>query len=90
MHEGEGVWRRWLIVSLPVFCDICPTSVCKTRRGELKNQLPELAFGKIGAKLGEIWRNMTQVRRQGRTGECRRTLNFTGVSHFAYSFCLFV
>ena len=33
---------------------------CKSRRGELKNELPELAFGKIGAKLGEMWRNMTQ------------------------------
>ena len=32
---------------------------CKSRRGELKNELPELAFGKIGAKLGEMWRNMT-------------------------------
>lgn len=29
------------------------------RRGELKKQFPELPFGKIGAKLGEIWRNMT-------------------------------
>lgn len=32
---------------------------CQSRRGELKQQLPELAFGRLGAKLGEMWRNMT-------------------------------
>ena len=32
---------------------------CKARRGELKQENPELPFGKIGAKLGEIWRMMT-------------------------------
>lgn len=32
---------------------------CKTRRNELKYENPDLPFGKIGAKLGEIWRNMT-------------------------------
>jgi len=32
---------------------------CKARRGELKQENPDLPFGKIGAKLGEIWRMMT-------------------------------
>jgi len=31
---------------------------CKAKRAELKKQHPDLAFGKIGAKLGEIWRSM--------------------------------
>ena len=33
---------------------------CKSRRNELKYENPELPFGKIGAKLGEMWRNMSQ------------------------------
>jgi hypothetical protein len=32
---------------------------CKSRRNELKYDNPDLPFGKIGAKLGEMWRNMT-------------------------------
>eukprot|EP00808_Paulinella_micropora_P004828 g73538.t1 len=32
---------------------------CKERRAELKETRPELAFGKLGAKLGEIWRTMS-------------------------------
>lgn len=32
---------------------------CKTRRNELKYENPDLPFGKIGAKLGEMWRNMS-------------------------------
>lgn len=32
---------------------------CKSQRAELKAQNPDLPFGKIGAKLGEIWRQMT-------------------------------
>lgn len=32
---------------------------CKERRAELKLENPKLAFGKIGAKLGEIWRNLS-------------------------------
>mmetsp|Transcript_10810 Transcript_10810/g.16095 ORF Transcript_10810/g.16095 Transcript_10810/m.16095 type:complete len:171 (-) Transcript_10810:200-712(-) len=31
---------------------------CKSRRPRLKEEFPELAFGKIGAKLGEIWRDL--------------------------------
>eukprot|EP00474_Spongospora_subterranea_P008415 CRZ08873.1 hypothetical protein [Spongospora subterranea] len=32
---------------------------CKERRAELKSENPSLAFGKIGAKLGEIWRTLS-------------------------------
>jgi len=32
---------------------------CKTRRDELKRESPDLPFGKIGAKLGEMWRSMS-------------------------------
>lgn len=32
---------------------------CKERRSKLKKENPSLPFGKIGAKLGEIWRNLT-------------------------------
>lgn len=32
---------------------------CKSRRSELKQENPDLPFGKIGARLGEIWRTMT-------------------------------
>lgn len=32
---------------------------CKSRRNELREKHPELPFGKIGAKLGEIWRSMS-------------------------------
>ena len=32
---------------------------CKERRSKLKKENPDLAFGKIGAKLGEIWRALT-------------------------------
>ena len=32
---------------------------CKDRRAELKKEHPDLPFGKIGAKLGEVWRNMS-------------------------------
>eukprot|EP00467_Chlorarachnion_reptans_P024638 CAMPEP_0114489784 /NCGR_PEP_ID=MMETSP0109-20121206/2079_1 /TAXON_ID=29199 /ORGANISM="Chlorarachnion reptans, Strain CCCM449" /LENGTH=148 /DNA_ID=CAMNT_0001666329 /DNA_START=62 /DNA_END=508 /DNA_ORIENTATION=- len=31
---------------------------CKESRARLKEENPGLAFGKIGAKLGEIWRDM--------------------------------
>lgn len=32
---------------------------CKNRRAQLKEERPDLAFGKLGAKLGEMWREMT-------------------------------
>jgi len=32
---------------------------CKERRAKLKEEHPELPFGKLGAKLGEMWRVMT-------------------------------
>ena len=28
-------------------------------RAQLKAEMPELPFGRIGAKLGEIWRSLT-------------------------------
>uniref|UniRef100_A0A6V3KBS6 HMG box domain-containing protein n=2 Tax=Lotharella globosa TaxID=91324 RepID=A0A6V3KBS6_9EUKA len=31
---------------------------CKSRRPRLKAEFPDLPFGKIGAKLGEIWRDL--------------------------------
>jgi len=31
---------------------------CKARRATLKEEHPELPFGQLGAKLGEIWRNL--------------------------------
>jgi len=31
---------------------------CKARRAQLKEEHPELPFGQLGAKLGEIWRNL--------------------------------
>lgn len=37
---------------------------CKIRRSELKSDHPELPFGQIGARLGEIWRNMTPDEKQ--------------------------
>lgn len=37
---------------------------CKSRRDELRRQYPELPFGKVGAKLGEIWRGMTVEQRK--------------------------
>ena len=30
---------------------------CKERRPDLKKKFPDLPFGKIGAKLGDMWRN---------------------------------
>jgi len=32
---------------------------CKERRSKLREERPDLPFGKIGAKLGEIWRTMS-------------------------------
>lgn len=32
---------------------------CKERRSKLREERPDLPFGKIGAKLGEIWRSMS-------------------------------
>jgi hypothetical protein len=32
---------------------------CKEHRNQLKEERPDLAFGKLGAKLGEIWRTMS-------------------------------
>jgi len=32
---------------------------CKERRAKLKEENPDLPFGKIGAKLGELWRSMS-------------------------------
>jgi len=32
---------------------------CKERRAALKEERPDLAFGKLGATLGEMWRKMT-------------------------------
>lgn len=37
---------------------------CKSRRDELRRQYPELPFGKVGAKLGEIWRGMSVEQRK--------------------------
>lgn len=33
--------------------------VCKERRAALKEERPDLQFGKLGAKLGEMWRTMS-------------------------------
>lgn len=33
---------------------------CRERRAELKKEHPELPFGQLGAKLGEMWRSMSQ------------------------------
>eukprot|EP00466_Bigelowiella_natans_P004903 jgi/Bigna1/43386/e_gw1.77.31.1 len=32
---------------------------CKERRAHLKRERPDLPFGKLGAKLGEMWRDMS-------------------------------
>jgi LSD1 subclass zinc finger protein len=32
---------------------------CKERRPALSEQYPELGFGQVGSKLGEVWRNMS-------------------------------
>ncbi len=37
---------------------------CKERRSKLKEEHPELPFGKLGAKLGEIWRQMPQEQKK--------------------------
>ena len=37
---------------------------CKARRARLKSERPDLAFGKLGAKLGEMWRQMTPSQRR--------------------------
>lgn len=37
---------------------------CKERRAQLKEDRPDLAFGKLGAKLGEMWREMSTEARK--------------------------
>ena len=37
---------------------------CQEHRNALKEAEPELAFGKLGKRLGEIWRNMTAEEKQ--------------------------
>lgn len=37
---------------------------CKEHRSKLKEEYPDLAFGKTGAKLGEIWRAMAATEKQ--------------------------
>jgi hypothetical protein len=34
-------------------------AVCRERRGQLKEERPDLQFGKLGARLGEMWRCMS-------------------------------
>jgi hypothetical protein len=34
---------------------------CKERRAQLKKEEPNLPFGKLGARLGELWRNLSAV-----------------------------
>jgi hypothetical protein len=33
---------------------------CKERRARLKEERPDLPFGKLGATLGELWRTLSQ------------------------------
>ena len=37
---------------------------CQEQRNQLKEAEPSLAFGKLGKRLGEIWRNMTPEEKQ--------------------------
>lgn len=37
---------------------------CRLERARVKQENPELPFGQIGAKLGEVWRNMSADEKQ--------------------------
>jgi LSD1 subclass zinc finger protein len=37
---------------------------CRERRAELKKDRPDLPFGQLGAKLGEMWRAMSQAEKK--------------------------
>jgi len=37
---------------------------CKERRSELKKQHPDLPFGQLGAKLGQMWRALPPIEKR--------------------------
>lgn len=37
---------------------------CKERRAQLKNDRPDLPFGQLGKRLGEIWRSMSEKEKE--------------------------
>lgn len=49
---------RLYVRSVRVCVCVC-APVCRERRGALKEERPDLQFGKLGAKLGEMWRCMS-------------------------------